>query len=174
MKHWTMMVAVLAMLVVSGAALANDGMTEDPRENACYAGGTLEGKCDWPTDAEDEWAWNCGWYLAAYQNGRASADSLPETCAILISQAPSCYFTTAVVDFDFALSAPLNTFLNAVGYLSTDGSCSGGVHGVATIVEVATMGEAQAACAAISPVYTFAIWLEYYDNTPDTWYRCAF
>ncbi|MCU0476314.1 MAG: hypothetical protein MUC99_09420 [Anaerolineae bacterium] len=173
MKRW--IVLVLALVSLTSAALAADDTTEDPRENACYAGGTLEGKCDWPTDAEDEWAWNCGWYLAAYENGRASADSLPETCKILIDQAPSCYFSTTLSEFDFRLVGALDTLLNAEAYFSTDGTCSGGVAAYGTLVVSDDGGlEATAKCAAISAVYVASANISYYDNAPANWYLCQF
>jgi len=57
---------------------------EDPRENACYNGGDLEGKCSiWDTEQETEWAWNCGYYYAEYVGGEISLDEAPETCKIL-------------------------------------------------------------------------------------------
>ena len=72
-------------IAVTGAVFAQDeGAAEDPKENACYTGGDLEGKCDWPTDAEDEWAWECGFYYAGFMNGKF--DETPERCDVLFAK----------------------------------------------------------------------------------------
>lgn len=79
------LIVMLGLTVVGVVSAQDDGeQVEDPTENACYEGGALEGKCDWPTDAEDEWAWACGWYYAAFIGGRI--DSAPEWCDILFSK----------------------------------------------------------------------------------------
>lgn len=54
--------------------------SENPAENACYAGGALAGKCD------TEWAWTCGWYLAKFYQGTAAG--VPLTCQSLVSVLP--------------------------------------------------------------------------------------
>ena len=85
MKRVVMLLVLALCMVFTGAAFAQDeGTAEDPKENACYAGGDLEGKCDWPTDAEDEWAWECGFYYAGFMNGKFN--ETPERCDILFAK----------------------------------------------------------------------------------------
>ena len=62
--------------------------TDAAKDNACYAGGAWEGKCDWPTEAETEWAWNCGWYYARVFDGRLSATQAPADCKFLVTFIP--------------------------------------------------------------------------------------
>jgi hypothetical protein len=86
MKRMLMTLFVLvAALSMASVTLAQSEPAEDPKENACYAGGAWEGKCDWPTDAEDEWAWTCGWHYARLIDGRISADQYPEACGEQVS-----------------------------------------------------------------------------------------
>ena len=64
---------VLGLMLLCGAAVAqtDNGQPNDPfvneQANACYAGGSLEGKCapdgngnGIVDDYEADWAWNCG------------------------------------------------------------------------------------------------------------------
>jgi len=74
---------MLAIISAFGMVMAVVAQDESPAENACYAGGEMEGKCDWPTEEETEWAWNCGWYYAAVQSAEVSLSQIPETCSIL-------------------------------------------------------------------------------------------
>jgi hypothetical protein len=60
-------------------------------DNECYAGGTMEGRCNQDVDgdgivsqAETDWAWNCGWYMARYNDGELSRGEVPAWCAILL------------------------------------------------------------------------------------------
>lgn len=84
MKRAVMLLVLILSLVFTGVVFAQDtDMVEDPKENACYAGGDLEGKCDWPTEAEDEWAWECGFYYAGFMNGKFN--ETPEWCSVLFA-----------------------------------------------------------------------------------------
>jgi hypothetical protein len=85
MKRVVMLLVLVLCIVFTGAVFAQDeGAAEDPKENACYTGGDLEGKCDWPTDAEDEWAWECGYYYAGFMSGKFN--ETPEWCDILFAE----------------------------------------------------------------------------------------
>lgn len=87
-KRLAILAIALVMVVFSAAAQADNGKPNDPAvnpdANACYTGGSLAGKCDWPTEAEDEWAWNCGWYVIRAEAG--ILNSIPETCGELEAQ----------------------------------------------------------------------------------------
>lgn len=52
--------------------------------NACLEGGFFEGKCDFPTEAEDEWAWACGFYYAMYKRGEITLAQAPDWCKFSI------------------------------------------------------------------------------------------
>lgn len=52
--------------------------------NACLEGGFFEGKCDFPTEAEDEWAWACGFYYAMYVRGEITLAQAPDWCKFSI------------------------------------------------------------------------------------------
>jgi hypothetical protein len=88
MKRFTLLlIAIIALLSISALAIAEETPVEDPGENACYTGGDLEGKCDWPTYEEDEWAWACGYYYAALLSVRITESEFPEWCEPLLAKA---------------------------------------------------------------------------------------
>jgi hypothetical protein len=65
MRSMFLILAVVIALV-GGSVFAQDSIpNEDPTENACYAGGVMS-RVDGDGCAS-EWAWQCGWYLAAWQ-----------------------------------------------------------------------------------------------------------
>lgn len=80
---------VMLWLIWGSMALAQPP-AEDPTENICYTGGLWEGKCDWPTDAEDEWAWTCGYYYAAAFRGAIPREQLPSWCGTLTAEVGLC------------------------------------------------------------------------------------
>ena len=57
-----------------------------PQDNACFPGGSMEGKCT------TDWEWSCGWYLARWQamGGYASRneDFMPANCTSLLPARP--------------------------------------------------------------------------------------
>ena len=124
-RVFVLLAALLALTMVSTAQ--EQTPAETPQENACYAGGSLEGKCDWPTDAEDEWAWSCGWYIARVENGVISQAGVPDWCNHFKSSAPEtlCYAPLYEGLIDLALVAPIDTLKNARFYESMDGTCTG-------------------------------------------------
>jgi len=83
MKRIALLTLLLSLCVV-GLVNAQD---EDPRENACYDGGAMEGKCGvFDNDEANEWAWNCGYYYADYLKGSIGVDEVPETCDSLLDK----------------------------------------------------------------------------------------
>ncbi len=74
-----LLIASLALLISLVAALAaSDSDTpNDPRinpdANACYTGGSMEGKCK----LDDE-LWKAGWYLIRFEYGLIGRDQIPD------------------------------------------------------------------------------------------------
>jgi len=72
------------LLILAESGFDDAGNINDPNENdranACYEGGTLEGKCI--TDLE----WIAGWYLIRFEFGIFSADDIPAELAWVLPQ----------------------------------------------------------------------------------------
>jgi hypothetical protein len=170
---WLLMLVMLAGL--TAAVAAQDGASD---ENACNAGGSLEGRCDWPTDAEDDWAWTCGWYIAHFESGEFGLSGVPEWCNYFVEMPVVCYDSDQLGQRDFMLTGALNTVNNATGYGSFDGSCSGGTVFDTVVTGSNTPGGAESALAtceslfgpSVSGVVNMHDALGY--NTPDTWWGC--
>jgi hypothetical protein len=75
---------ITLFVMLAALSVASVTLAQTPTENACYAGGAWEGKCDWPTDAEDDWAWTCGWYYARLIDGRITSDQYPADCVVVV------------------------------------------------------------------------------------------
>jgi hypothetical protein len=135
MKRVLITVFVLvAALGVASITLAQSEPAQTPTENACYAGGAWDGKCDWPTEAEDNWAWTCGWYYARVIDGRIGAAQAPATCKFVAEQEPVDPVDPEVCDpqddayeFDVTLSRidGFSYTIDAPGVLANDGACGG-------------------------------------------------
>lgn len=122
---------LLLVLIVLVAALplanvyAEDPAIGSKEDNACNAGGSLEGKCDTP------WAWVCGWYLARYQAG--IIPSVISACSSLIPPVPDAAaeaegFVTLCIEaniaaHDLVIDAPLNTLDNAYYTVGNNNDC---------------------------------------------------
>lgn len=149
---------------------------EDPGENACYAGGLLAGKCDWPTEAEDEWAWNCGWYIAQAIGGRIPLSGIPSDCPGAISYFGTCYDSSIAGKPDIRDIAAPGTAGGLVVYASTNGSCSGGQINTYSIVTGTSPSSALGACVALRGTIESGVvnlnTLEGYASAPSTWYLC--
>jgi hypothetical protein len=168
---------ILALLcLLSGLTLisaAQEHASGSPEDNACNAGGSLEGKCDWPTDAEDDWAWDCGWYIARVDTGEFTINDVPEWCNYFAAPQVVCYDSASLGQLDFMLSAPLNTVENVSGFASVDGSCSGPVVKRETIVSAANASAANVACTSLlGGTYTGVQMTSLGYSTPSSWYAC--
>lgn len=78
---------------------ANDPQTND-RANACYDGGTLADKCD------NDWAWQCGWYLIRHEAGLVSRDEFPLWCSILLPTLTASFPATDIMGAGFVPTGP--------------------------------------------------------------------
>jgi hypothetical protein len=115
-KRFLTLFVLVAALSVASVALAQSTPAEDPKDNACYAGGAWEGKCDWPTEAEDEWAWNCGWYYARVIDGRIGAAQYPADCGQQVSI--TCYFDGLFADLCLSSDGSYTFSLGDVTYFT--------------------------------------------------------
>jgi hypothetical protein len=84
--------AVLALIAAMATpALADDasctldindgsGLPEcgSPEDNACYAGGVMEGKC------VGDWEWKAGWHLARFLAGTMTREQVPQDFQIVL------------------------------------------------------------------------------------------
>jgi hypothetical protein len=177
-KLLMLLMVLFALTLASAAQDENTG--ESPEDNACYAGGSLEGKCDWPTDAEDEWAWTCGWYIARAERGIIAESSVPNRCN---------YFTTAIC-FRSEISGPDLLMIgvpdranNAILHLTTDGTCLDPAYAVTIIISPITgpaldaMEMAFEKCAEITDVPGAQAlpldWLDYgHSGLPEDYWMC--
>lgn len=102
MKYrWLAVVAVLVVFV--GALLAQDdeGNVNDPgfnpRANACFAGGSLEGKChttdaDFDGDIDDldiAFMWWCGWFKIRVEYRHIPPAAAPAGCHAVLTTPPA-------------------------------------------------------------------------------------
>jgi hypothetical protein len=90
LKYFAVLFAIVVLSAL--AAAADDTITETPNDpavnvhaNACYTGGSMEAKCDWPTEEETEWAWTCGWYVIRVEAGMFPVSALPAFCLALFA-----------------------------------------------------------------------------------------
>ncbi len=169
--------AALLAFALTFAAAAQDGPTPNPDDdNACDEGGSLEGKCDWPTDEEDAWAWTCGWYIAQFENGAIVLSEVPEWCNYGAAPATLCYNSSAPGQRDFSLIGALNSEGNAGGYETYDGICAGPVVQADTIVLATSESGAITKCVNLNPAFNFAVNLRSalgYGTAPTNWWGCA-
>ncbi len=125
-----------------------------PKDNECYPGGVMAGKCD------SEWHWKGGWWLARYNHfGLSRADFPLEFISLLPPEEldenatgprsfPSgCFDTGPFPDTMFV--GPPDTLNNSQDMNSFDGSCTGGIMQVYTAVIANSQPDAVAKCTAL-------------------------
>jgi hypothetical protein len=199
-KLFSLMLMLLLFAIPTIAFAQEDDTNESPTENACYVGGSMEGKCDLATEDETRWAWTCGWYIARVDSGVWGEDAVPDWCNYYSTGWSDglCYYLYDTEEYlDFKLAGPINTIGNMRLYGSGNGTCQGlldfseligdvegtpleGVnfHHILFIVsapEGATDQDVSDACMALSP---FAVSIldgvrdSVVTNMPDTWHIC--
>jgi hypothetical protein len=162
-----LMFVLVGVVIIGSAFAAADTLPNDPKvnpnANACFAGGTLEGRCNGVdsnsdgviSDDEVAFAWRGGWYLIRFQAGMISRTDFPAQYVYLLPPLtqeaaqtfPQCF--EASFGMDFELLAPYNTLNNARSWDSEDGSCSGNSPWTATLVIAPTQPEAVTLCTNI-------------------------
>lgn len=75
-------ILMFSVFAVSAEGVDDQGNPNDPetndRANACYEGGSMEGKCD------TDWEWECGWHLIQFEYGLTERDEFPAWCISII------------------------------------------------------------------------------------------
>ncbi len=157
------------------------GFVNDPavneNANACYEGGSMEGKCNDDfdgdgviSDFEVTWAWECGWYLIRYEAGTGF---MPERClTVLPVRYANCFHNQYG---SFALVDPVNTFDNTVFFNFSNYDCSGKSFpgGTSIVVTGATGPEAFANCDAIGNVVFLVKLTDIGYDTPGNYWGCV-
>ena len=83
-KSYLIGLLFVLLIAMSGIALLAQNSVDDrgdannpainSRANACYAGGSLAGKCD------ADWKWVCGWGIIRVEEGMLNRASLASEC----------------------------------------------------------------------------------------------
>lgn len=173
-KYIYAVLLLLLALLVSITYASTETPSESPQENACYAGGSLEGKCNWPTEAETAWAWACGWYIARIERGASPVGSAPDWCGLSAGDNPlvippvflgACYSYTGDTDSDIRFIAPPNTYGNVIRYSNLDGSCAT-INITLTVVYALDAAAALETCVSLNASYTIVSNLDIYQYVP--------
>jgi hypothetical protein len=86
MNKLIIFILILCIHIVSFADDQSDDVdypndpTLNDSANACYEGGSMEGKC------ATDWEWQCGWYLIRFESGVISQENFPITCKSLLGE----------------------------------------------------------------------------------------
>lgn len=79
---FTILIMLFSVMLVSADGVDDQGNPNDPdvndRANACFEGGSMEGKCD------TEWEWACGWHLIQFEYDLTTRDEFPAWCISII------------------------------------------------------------------------------------------
>lgn len=178
-----LMVLVVVLLVVGGAVFAQDGVDPTPNDptasedaNACYAGGTMEGKCALDADGdgvledfEVNWAWECGWYLIRVEAGLIGQDALPAWCDSLIPS--SMCFNNG--ESSFLYVGPPNSIGNAVFYDTLDCTGEAFYSDSSPLIFADSEAEALALCEALGSVIFLERLVDLGYNTPENYWGCT-
>lgn len=151
---------------------------ESAADNACYEGGSLAGKCDWPTEAENEWAWTCGWYIARAEQGVIAPGEVPSWCGYHPLTAPTVNIITGCIQGrnagtkDHQFIGPLDTLNNLQKYDSEGGICQTPVSSL-TVVYAPDSGAALPICETVLGTSIFAtISMSLAYHAPVEWFMC--
>lgn len=110
-------IILLGMSITVQAQVDDLGNLNDPntneRANACFQGGSLEGKCNIDIDndsvvslAETTWAWECGWYLIRFEYGLLTRENFPAFCSILLPSEANAEDTNALIEHPVLIEPP--------------------------------------------------------------------
>ena len=185
MKRLSIIVVSILALILSVQVLAQDdgeGLADDA--NACYEGGSLEGKCgnsDLDRDGTvEEWEidrmYTCGWYLIRLENGVISRQQFPNYCEFLLqilegagSSGPVCYTNGEI---SFLYGGPPNQYGNITYFGSTN--CTGEYYVPFTegLIVAPSLPAAQSICTGLGGYVGSSYSAQGY-NTPSNYWRCG-
>ena len=75
----TLVIVLAAVIVVQAEPDSPPGVPPDDEDaNACYSGGSMEGKCI------TDWHWKCGWFLIRFEEGLLSRENFPQECETVL------------------------------------------------------------------------------------------
>jgi hypothetical protein len=144
-------IAVL-LLLICGAALAQD----DGDLNACFAGGSMEGKCALDADGdgvleqhEADWAWECGWYVGQLAADLIEPNQIPDWCVSVVPSPFRCFYYGADIPYSVLYIGPANTIGNASFYFSPDCTGDGTRFPASAMIIAGSLEEATAICESL-------------------------
>jgi hypothetical protein len=178
MRNHTKLIFIFIIFIITASVFAQtDTPSERPQDNACYTGGTMEGKCNLPTEAETLWAWMCGWYIARMETGLIPVDNVPDWCSSLLVNVStsittpgvvippvhmsSCYRSTMNAGPDIEFVASPNTYQNVSRYTNLDGTCST-FNATITLVYALDSASALAICQSLYSGFNAVISIDSY------------
>lgn len=157
---------VLSFVVVIAASaqdVSNDPVV-NPDANACYTGGTLEGKCI----TDDDWI--AGWHLIRWEAGLITGDEMPALLRYVLPKGSRPDGGVCYEGVDTGLSSWLFDADTYGGYVfMPTNNCYTPGYTYGTAVVATTAEDADAKCAAIQPgttAYDYTFWVrnETYNN----------
>lgn len=152
---------IMTAITVSITFAQAETPAESSADNACFAGGLLEGKCDWPTEAETLWAWTCGWYIARAENGVPTWCNYTERMISAPFVLPNiivgiCYMGVSGDWPQITFFASLNSYENVTILTTSIAPCTGNIR-YATVVAAPDVSSAIAICQGVDVRFTGAI-----------------
>ena len=179
------LVMAVMLLGVWGVSTAQDGapLPNDPAvnedANACYEGGSMEGKCGLDADGDGtleqhelDWAWACGWYTIRVEAGIIAASGVPAWCGSSQAELPAnCYNHAGSGSVMY--TGPANTINNMMYFFEDNCQGDAYLYGDTAIIITGDAKEAEAICLSFTGaggVYQMSTqgWL-----TPATFWECT-
>jgi hypothetical protein len=145
--------------------------TTNPDANACYEGGSLEGRCDnndlngdgTVSDDEKAWMWNYGWHKIRFEKNILDPKDYPQFGEKPAQQPQSTPTSNASICHDNTLDTSKTDVTYSGGslqyWMTTNGTCGGSPLGKADAVVANDGTQALAACQLINASYTDAFFL---------------
>lgn len=162
----------------------NDPFTND-RANACFEGGTLEGRCHVDFDQngtvdefEIAWAWECGWHIIRYEAGIEPYYMLPLGCESFFPSPTLYECHTHISGLGSLLYiGPPNQIGNIILYVEANCSLSTLVERTfsSALIIADSLAEAEAICEAFPGDVLFLDTLGSvgYTSAPANYYGCT-
>jgi hypothetical protein len=154
--------------------------------NACFAGGSMEGKCALDADGdgvledfETDWAWECGWYIGQLDAGLISFAQVPERCISVVPDSFRCFTFVppypghSIQPHSIRYIGPPNVLNNTQVYRTLDCSGVGVTPTVRGIIIADDWQDAYDICASLGPKPVNLLMTEAgYPTAPQNYYIC--